>query len=335
MLLPHIEKIVRSIDADARLRGAELWFADPGKGKDPKRDSASINVRTGKWHARASGKSGGDVISLVAYLRGTNQAEAAIFAAEAAGLDLPRTAGRSYHRATSNGANAGNWSNGHWHAPGAAGTAPSSAQHEDSKERAARLWAQGQAFKGTVGPAYLQSRGIDPSVVLDDELRIIPDLAYFTAPPPTAARARSAATPPYWRRSATDSQASCPASCGYGSARTAAAKRKSSTLKRARAQTPKKLAGKLESGGIWFGPPGETLLMCEGLEDALSLRQATGLPVVATSGWQQMGKTALPPIVKRLIVVPDDNSDPDDPSKQNVGERGLEQAARIYGALGH
>ena len=74
--------------------------------------------------------------------------------------------------------------------------------------------------------------------------------------------------------------------------------------------------------------------MCEGLEDALSLRQATELPVVATSGWQQMGKTALPAIVKRLIVVPDDNSDPDDPSKHNVGERGLEQAARAYGKLG-
>jgi hypothetical protein len=45
-----------------------------------------------------------------------------------------------------------------------------------------------------------------------------------------------------------------------------------------------------------------------------------------------MGRTALPPSVKRLIIVPDDNSDPNDPSKVNVGERGLEQAARAYSA---
>jgi hypothetical protein len=38
--------------------------------------------------------------------------------------------------------------------------------------------------------------------------------------------------------------------------------------------------------------------------------------------------------VKRLIVVPDDNSDPDDSTKINVGEQGLEQAAITYGALG-
>ena len=122
------------------------------------------------------------MISLVAYLRRTNQAEAAAFATEAAGLDLPRTAGRSYHRATSNGAYAGNWSS-RQHASGA-GTAPSSAQQEDNKERASKLWAQGLAFKGTVGPAYLQSRGIDPSAVLDDELRIIPDLPYFSGTTP-------------------------------------------------------------------------------------------------------------------------------------------------------
>jgi hypothetical protein len=69
MLLPHIERIVRSLDSDARRSGTELWFSDPDKGDDRKRDSASINMKTGCWHARASGKKGGDVIGLVAYLK--------------------------------------------------------------------------------------------------------------------------------------------------------------------------------------------------------------------------------------------------------------------------
>jgi hypothetical protein len=98
--------------------------------------------------------------------------------------------------------------------------------------------------------------------------------------------------------------------------------------------TPKKVIGTPACGGIWFGRTGETLIMCEGPEDALSLIQATGMPVVAASTWHQMGKAALPSIVKRLIVVPDDNRDPDDPNKINVGERGLEQAAHAYHPLG-
>ena len=67
-LIPHIGRIVRSFDPGARLKGNELWFADPRKsGGDQDRTSASINILTGAWHARSSGAGGGDVISLVAY----------------------------------------------------------------------------------------------------------------------------------------------------------------------------------------------------------------------------------------------------------------------------
>ena len=42
----------------------------------------------------------------------------------------------------------------------------------------------------------------------------------------------------------------------------------------------------------------------------------------------------MPAEVKRIVVVPDDNSDAEDPTKANVGEKGLQQAARKFSAAG-
>ena len=87
-LLPHVESIVRSLDPGARLKGDELWFADPRKSRDHHRDSASINIHTGAWNARSSDQGGRDVISLVAYSKSETQTDAARTAAQIAGISV-------------------------------------------------------------------------------------------------------------------------------------------------------------------------------------------------------------------------------------------------------
>ncbi len=61
---------------DGVLRGREYVARNPRRA-DRQAGSFSINMRTGKWADFASGDSGGDVISLAAYLSGKGQCEAA------------------------------------------------------------------------------------------------------------------------------------------------------------------------------------------------------------------------------------------------------------------
>jgi hypothetical protein len=61
---------------DGKLRNGE-WEARNPTRDDKKSGSFLINIRTGKWSDFATDDRGGDVISLVAYLGGCTQVEAA------------------------------------------------------------------------------------------------------------------------------------------------------------------------------------------------------------------------------------------------------------------
>lgn len=61
---------------DGTRKGKEYWPTNPVRG-DRKPGSFSINVHTGTWHDFASGDKGGDLVSLLAYLRGCRQTDAA------------------------------------------------------------------------------------------------------------------------------------------------------------------------------------------------------------------------------------------------------------------
>jgi hypothetical protein len=61
---------------DGRIQGVE-WIARNPTRHDRRAGSFKINTRTGKWADFATGDSGGDVVSLAAYLSGSGQAEAA------------------------------------------------------------------------------------------------------------------------------------------------------------------------------------------------------------------------------------------------------------------
>ncbi|QGM99705.1 hypothetical protein F7D14_13730 [Methylocystis parvus] len=58
------------------------------KRADKNTGSFSVNMRRGKWADFATGDKGGDVISLVAYLEGVSQGEAARLLAKMLGLDV-------------------------------------------------------------------------------------------------------------------------------------------------------------------------------------------------------------------------------------------------------
>ena len=52
--------------------------------------SFRINIRTGRWADFAAGDKGGDIVSLVAYIKGLTQGRAARYLADMIGVDLVR-----------------------------------------------------------------------------------------------------------------------------------------------------------------------------------------------------------------------------------------------------
>lgn len=61
---------------DGKRSGKEYWAINPVRG-DRKPGSFSVNLHSGTWHDFACGDNGGDLVSLLAYLRGCRQIDAA------------------------------------------------------------------------------------------------------------------------------------------------------------------------------------------------------------------------------------------------------------------
>lgn len=72
---------------DGRIEGQEFVAKNPRRA-DKKPGSFKINMRTGRWGDFATGDTGGDVVSLAAYLAGTKQIEAARNLADMLGVPI-------------------------------------------------------------------------------------------------------------------------------------------------------------------------------------------------------------------------------------------------------
>ncbi len=72
---------------DGRIEGQEFVAKNPRRA-DRKPGSFKINMRTGRWGDFATGDTGGDVVSLAAYLAGTKQIEAARNLADMLGVPI-------------------------------------------------------------------------------------------------------------------------------------------------------------------------------------------------------------------------------------------------------
>jgi hypothetical protein len=74
--LGALPSLVKRWLPDGRIEGRE-WSARNPRRSDRKHGSFKVNLNTGKWGDFAIGESGGDVISLAAYLGDVSQFEAA------------------------------------------------------------------------------------------------------------------------------------------------------------------------------------------------------------------------------------------------------------------
>ncbi|MBL6945877.1 MAG: hypothetical protein ISR47_04500 [Rhodospirillales bacterium] len=77
--------LVRQLLPDGRFENVE-WVARNPRRKDRHLGSFKINTRTGKWADFATGDRGGDVISLVSFIRGIPPHEAALTLMEILGV---------------------------------------------------------------------------------------------------------------------------------------------------------------------------------------------------------------------------------------------------------
>jgi hypothetical protein len=84
--LIHVGTIVRRWLPDGRREGREWVSLNPTR-PDRQRGSFKVNLTSGRWSDFATGDSGGDLVSLGAYLFRLSQAEAALRVAEMLVID--------------------------------------------------------------------------------------------------------------------------------------------------------------------------------------------------------------------------------------------------------
>jgi len=84
--LAALPAILRRLLLEGRIVGGE-WVALNPTRSDRRPGSFKINLRTGRWADFATGDKGGDPISLVAYLEGVSQGDAARRLARMLGLE--------------------------------------------------------------------------------------------------------------------------------------------------------------------------------------------------------------------------------------------------------
>ena len=83
--LPVLSAILNRLAPGGAIRAGE-WVGLNPRRHDRKPGSFKVNVRTGLWSDFATGDSGGDPVSLVAYLTGLPMGEAALRLADMLGI---------------------------------------------------------------------------------------------------------------------------------------------------------------------------------------------------------------------------------------------------------
>ena len=90
--LRSARQLLQELLPGGKFQGDEYVVRNPLR-NDQHPGSFKINCKTGEWSDFAIGKSGGDLISLVAYLGGTSQVDAARELAAKVGIPLPKLSG--------------------------------------------------------------------------------------------------------------------------------------------------------------------------------------------------------------------------------------------------
>lgn len=85
--LDHLPSVLGRLLPGGRVDGHEYTVKNPTR-VDNRPGSFRVNMVTGRWSDFATGDKGGDPISLVAYIEGLAQGEAARLLARLLGLDI-------------------------------------------------------------------------------------------------------------------------------------------------------------------------------------------------------------------------------------------------------
>ncbi|WP_254784349.1 CHC2 zinc finger domain-containing protein [Sphingomonas sp. OK281] len=83
--------------------------------------------------------------------------------------------------------------------------------------------------------------------------------------------------------------------------------------------------GNVIGGSIQLGPPSASILVCEGLEDGLTLAQGLGRSVWVAAGTSMMPAMIFPDVVRAVVIGADGNA---------PGEAAAQKAAEAYAASG-
>jgi len=83
--------------------------------------------------------------------------------------------------------------------------------------------------------------------------------------------------------------------------------------------------GSVIGGSVQLGPPAASILVCEGLEDGLTLAQGLGRSVWVAAGTSMMPAIVFPPVVRSVVIGADGNA---------PGEVAAQKAAEAYAASG-
>lgn len=83
--------------------------------------------------------------------------------------------------------------------------------------------------------------------------------------------------------------------------------------------------GNVIGGSVQLGPPAASILVCEGLEDGLTLAQGLGRSVWVAAGTSMLPAMIFPPAVRSVVIAADGNA---------PGEVAAQKAAAAYAASG-
>lgn len=88
---------------------------------------------------------------------------------------------------------------------------------------------------------------------------------------------------------------------------------------KANVSSPKMALGSIAGGAVRLSPADDTVILVEGIEDALALHQMTGVPTWAVLGTAGFGNVELPETVRKVLLAPD---------MDDAGNKAIEAANR-------
>lgn len=294
-------------DVGLKRRGRAHWGLCPFHSE--RTPSFTVSEERGTWRCYGCGRSG-DCFGWVMERRGTGFRDALRELAEAVGLAspsdgparpvMPPVAGRK-------------------------SAAELAAEDQQAIARARATWARGRPIGGSPAAAYLAARAI--------RLQPLPPTLRFVSPLRYAFEDRTGALQVHGAYPAMLAAIQDGAGRITGVHRTyldpdRAAKASDLPVVEGKRLGAKKMTGRAWGGAIRLAAAAPVMGLAEGIETALSVMQATGLPMWAAGSMGNLAACALPAEVREVRIFADGDSDPD------ATERVLQHAARAHGGAG-